>query len=175
MMRLVLVLALMAMAGNSEASRGGDILGDDNPYPLACFDFSGGWKSDSGEFLAIEQGQCEWLKIKATYDSQDAITTIVPDDKARKISGNRWVGEVRHRWNNKTYATVIETHRTMQFEDRVVTDLVLLEKVNDNLILESTYRTTEMNPGEKECNPEPQYSQKVFRLQTGAGRSGGYR
>jgi hypothetical protein len=166
----------MASAGVSEASRGGGgSLGDDNPYPLACFDFSGVWKSDSGEFLAIEQGQCEWLKIKATYDSQDVITTIVPDDKARKISGNRWVGEVRHRWNNKTYATMIETHRKMKYADRVVTDLVLLEKVNDNLILESTYRTTEMNPGEEQCTTEPRYTQRVFRLQPGAGRSGGYR
>lgn len=161
----LLVLPLVSQAGGT--------FGDEDPYPLACFDFSGNWKSDTGESLAIEQSECKWLKIKSKFDSQDAITTIVPDDKARKISGNRWTGEVRHRWNNKTYATTIETHRKIQFEDRVVTDLVLLEKVNDDLILESTYRTTE--PLDGNCTTGPEYSQRVFRLQPGAERSQGRR
>jgi hypothetical protein len=148
--------------------------GDEDPYPLACIDFSGNWASDEGDGLTITQGsQCRWLRLRSTYNSHDGATMILPDGKVRSISGAQWKGTVRHRWNNKSYATIIETYRTLYYPKKVVTELVLLEKVNDNLLLESIYRSTVVRQEDgKDCEAEPEYSQRVFRLQGAAGRSG---
>jgi hypothetical protein len=146
--------------------------GDEDPYPLACLDFSGHWKSDDGELLDIVQGNhCRWLELHSSFNSPDGatVTTIVPDDKDRAISGNQWKGMIRHRWNNKKFATAVETHRSLYYSDKTVTELVVLERVNENLLLESTYRKTvylangvDQSDTSKQ-QPNQEYSQRVFR------------
>lgn len=163
-------LALALLVSTAASAQIVEPFGDEDPYPLACFDFSGTWRADNGETLGIEQSKCRWLKVRSSFDSQDGVTTIVPDDKDRSISGLRWTGVERHRWNDKQFAKIIETHRTLYYEDRVVTELILLDKVNDHLLLESLYRTTEMTSDGKKCPPEREIFQKVYRLR-GANES----
>jgi hypothetical protein len=75
---------------------------------------------------------------------------------------------VRHRWNSKTTATIIETHRELVYADHTVEELVLLEKVNPDLLLESTYRTIKgLEPGKDGCSPRQEYEQRVFRRMSG--------
>jgi len=164
-MRKVIGLALLAaMSVGVSAWAGPGTLGDDSPYPLACMNFSGSWQSDNKEILHIEQGECKWLTIRTKVGPRDQATTIVPDDKARSISGSQWTGQVRHRWNSKTSATIIETHRELVYADHTVEELVLLEKVNPDLLLESTYRTVKsLEKGSEDCPPRQEYEQRVFR------------
>jgi hypothetical protein len=165
-MKAIFFLTLGFLGAGSAWAVGPGILGDDNPYPLACISFAGDWRSDNYEFLEIEQNGCEWLQIRALVGQNGgSTTTIVPDDKDRAISGAQWTGLVRHRWNSKTNATIIETHREMNYSDKRVEELVLLEKVNPDLLLESTYRTTKMRPrGKEDCPPQQETSQRMFRL-----------
>jgi hypothetical protein len=165
-MKALLLLTVGLMTAATSWAVGPGILGDDDPYPLACISFSGDWRSDSNEFLEIQQAGCKWLQIRALVGQNDgSTTTIVPDDKARAISGAQWTGLVRHRWNSKTNATIIETHREMNYSDKRVEELVLLEKVNPDLLLESTYRTTKVRPrGKEDSPPQQETSQRMFRL-----------
>lgn len=173
MKKLWLALALLAGLMNVSAWAGGtEILGDDDPYPLVCLNFSGEWRSDENEYLQIQQSGCRWLKVKASYDFQNGVTTIVPDDKSRIISGAEWKGTERHRWNNKNNATSIETHRYLHYPDKVVTELVMLEKANENLLLESTFRRIEPVPGQKVSPPREEYRQRFFRRDGGKGSAG---
>lgn len=133
--------------------------GEDGPFPLACIDLSGHWKSDAGATYEIAQKKCSQLKIVASVGSQAISTTIVPDNKSRNISGGQWTGVVRHRWNSKEYGTGIETYRTIFFSDSKITENVVLELVNDNLLLESVYRIVQTSDGKK----HPEYNQQVFR------------
>ena len=158
-----LVIGVLLAPGVMAGKGGG--LGDDTPYPLACVDFSGTWNSDEGEQLEIEQGgQCRWLRVRSSLDSQDGSVVIVPDDKIRYVDGGGWKGTIRHRWNSKKKATTIETYRSFQFSDHVVTEMVLLDKVNNDLLLETTFRKTEYVDC-RECVPEQERSQRFFRLQ----------
>lgn len=160
-MRFLLLLALVVPFNLAKATKG---FGDEDPFPLTCLDFSGSWKTDDGVGVFIEQGkQCNWLKVRGFLSPRDSAVTIVPDDRVRLISGSTWRGDVRYRWNNKSNATIIETRRNLSFSDSKtsITELILLEKVNDNLLLESIYRTvrdiTGKNPNRKE------YDQRVYR------------
>jgi hypothetical protein len=166
-MKKVTLLALLAAFGLGAATvalAGPGTLGDDNPYPLACMNFSGSWQSDSKEVLHIEQGDCKWLTIRTKIGPRDQATTIVPDDKSRSISGSQWTGQVRHRWNSKANATIIETHRELTYADHTVEELVLLEKVNPDILLESTYRTIKsLEQGKEDCAPRQEYEQRMFR------------
>lgn len=175
MKKLMWVVLWGALVVPSASWAGPGILGDDSPYPLACMNFTGQWKSDSDEFLDIRQGDCKWLTIRTKIGPRDHATTIVPDDKAREISGSQWTGHVRHRWNSKVNGTIIETHKELVYADKMVEELVLLEKVNPKLLLESTYRTIRVDAGGKEVSPPQQeYEQRVFRLQTMNGGGGGW-
>lgn len=166
-MKRVSWLALLAAVGlgaSASVWAGPGTFGDDDPYPLACMNLSGVWQSDSKEVLQIEQVDCKWLTIHTKVGPNDQATTIVPDDVSRMISGSKWTGHVRHRWNNKINATSIETHREMAYEDKDVQELILLEKVNPDLLLESTYRTIQLrNEGKEDCPPQQEYSQRFFR------------
>lgn len=153
----LLAISMMLSAGAAFAKPGP--MGDEDIYPIACVDFSGAWQGDTGPFLEIEQARCNWLRIRATVGSQDTSTTIIPDNKKRSITGNQWTGVIRHRWNTRNYGSVIETYKTMYFSDRRVTEVVLLEIVNGNLMLQSTYRKIVLDAG-KEYN---EYDQEVFR------------
>jgi len=155
---LLLIVAMLVIASGSVFAQPGP-LGDEDIYPISCVDFSGAWQGDTGPFLEIEQSKCNWLRIRATVGSQDTSTTIIPDNKRRSITGNQWTGVIRHRWNTRSYGSVIETYKTMYFSDRRVTEVVLLEIVNGNLMLQSTYRKVTPNSG-KEYN---EYDQEVFR------------
>jgi len=160
-MKWLLVLLMLPVVGVAS----GRSFGDEDPYPLRCEDFSGSWRSDEGEVMNIAQGnKCDWVKLRAALGSRDREITIVPDGKARVVSGNHWKGMVRYRWNDK--ANTIESHKTMEFSggQRVVTELVLLEKVNSDLVLESIYRSTR-NIGERQ--PKNEYFQNVFRRISG--------
>lgn len=135
--------------------------GDEDIYPIACVNFSGVWEADAGPIYQVEQKRCNWLRIHASVDSQDESRTIVPDNKVRSVSGSQWTGVIRHRWNNpRGYGSVVETYKTMYYQDRRVTEVVFLEIVNDSLLLESTYRTIELNAGGR---PRQEYAQRVFR------------
>ncbi|MFX6218450.1 hypothetical protein ABTF55_21875, partial [Acinetobacter baumannii] len=54
--------------------------GDEDPFPLACVDFSGSWKSDDGDKYAIAQKHCSEIRITASATGNDyrETLTIVP-------------------------------------------------------------------------------------------------
>ena len=158
----ILVLSLGLAAGFAQAQP--RIYGDEDPYPLVCLNFSGHWKSDSEEHLQIQQGECKWLKVRAGIDSQDSITTIVPDGKNRTIGSTQYTGFERHRWNSKEKGTSLETYRTLYYAHQTVEELVVLEMVNEDLLLETTYRSYDLTPPKKDrVSPKNEYSQRVFR------------
>ncbi|MCO5142839.1 MAG: hypothetical protein M9962_07100 [Oligoflexia bacterium] len=165
MKRLVVGLVLLsACAGGVYASSSKDfwIFGDEHIFPVTCYDFSGSWKSDADRRYNIEQRKCNWMKIEFSFGSHDGqTTTIVPDDKERRLIGSDWNGVVRHRWNSLTDARNIETYRKMDFKDRVVSEVIMLESVNGDLILESTYRTIEYK--DSTIKPRYEYNQQMFR------------
>lgn len=164
-MKWLLVLLMLPVVGVASGS-----LGDEDPYPLSCEDFSGSWRSDEGEVMDIAQGpKCDWVKLRAAIGPRDREVTIVPDGKPRVVSGTHWKGMVRYRWNDK--ANTIESHKTMEFSggQKAVTELVLLEKVNADLVLESIYRSTK-TIGQRQ--PKNEYFQNVFRRMGGPIRAG---
>jgi hypothetical protein len=156
--------ALLAAGLFSAAPERALARGDGDGFPLACVDFGGRWKSDSGTSFRVLQLGCEWLQFKVQLmgGSDEITTTIVPDNQARSIPGSPVCGVVRYRWNSLDSGTAIETHRKKYLFDRVVTELVTLEHVNDGLVLESTYRTIEFKSGEH-GPPQHEYKQEVFR------------
>lgn len=134
--------------------------GDGDPFPVACANFSGEWRSDKAQVYQVAQRDCSWIQIHKYGPSLDLQMTIVPDNVQRSISAQDFTGTVRHRWNSRTFGATVETHRTMEFSDRSVTEYVSLEEVNENLILENTYRVTDMKDGSA---PQNEYAQQVFR------------
>lgn len=140
-----------------------DTKGDEHPFPFSCFNFSGVWASETGDEYRIEQKECKRLDIARVYKNEHDVqkTTIVPDNRARKVSGEKWRGEVRHRWNAKQYGSTVETYRVKRYSDRDVSETVLLESVNSALILETVYRVNEENmPG---STPKTEHYQRIFR------------
>lgn len=136
------LLAVFLAISSAKASDLGPY-GDGHPIPWACVDFSGNWKSDDGKQLVIEQRKCSWLKMRTNYGLQEGTTVIVPDDKIRSFTESSFRGVVRYRWNSSDYGLVLETSRVICYENRTVNEYVTLERVgNDNLLLETTYRTT---------------------------------
>jgi hypothetical protein len=77
------------------------------------------------------------------------------------VQGTDFKETVRHRWNSLRFGAVVETHRKMIFTEKTVTEFVTLEEVNDNLILENTYRV--IASGETDGLPKYEYNQQVFR------------
>jgi hypothetical protein len=144
------------------------ITGDGDPFPVACSDFSGIWRSDQNQVYSVGQKGCEWLKIVKSDGGINFSVTIVPDGVSRSIYGTEWKGTVRHRWNSQRFGAVVETHRKMVFSAKTVTEFVTLEEVNDNLLLENTYRVIAQAEGEGQ--PKYEYSQQVFRRE-GAART----
>ncbi len=160
---ILAILIGFSVATVAEAKRPG-IAGDEDPYPWVCLNFTGNWKTDSEELLQIEQGECKWLKLRASFDSQDSVTTIVPDGKNRTIGSSLYTGFERHRWNSKEKGTSIETYRTLYYAHQTVEELVILEMVNTDLLLETTYRSYDLTPPKKDqVSPKNEYSQRVFR------------
>lgn len=139
--------------------------GDEDPFPLMCADFSGNWKSDQGERYTITQRQCAYLRVQM-YDGYDqAIQTIIPDNKIRADHGT----QVRHRWNAPTNATVLESHRTFLSNSRIkVTEITMFERASGDLLLQTTYRTIE-NLDTPNQAPRHEYDQMVFRRMGGGG------
>jgi hypothetical protein len=136
-------------------------VGDEDPFPLACVDFSGSWRSDNGDKYAIQQRHCSQIKIAASYegttDGRETMT-IVPDNRTRPgpVRGS----QIRHRWNSADQATVLETHRSYMEDGNAVTEVTTIERANDNLLLETTYRTIDSGNG---TPPRHEYDQQVFR------------
>jgi hypothetical protein len=136
-------------------------VGDEDPFPLACVDFSGSWRSDNGDKYAIQQHHCSQIKIAATYDGGDdgrETIMIVPDNRTRPgpVKGS----QIRHRWNSADEATVLETHRSYVQDGNAVTEVTTIERANDNLLLQTTYRTIDCGKGNP---PRHEYDQQVFR------------
>jgi hypothetical protein len=130
--------------------------GDGDPFPLMCADFSGNWKSDAGDRYDIAQRQCGYIRMQMSFGSQSEIMTIIPDNKTRNDRGS----SVRHRWNSPDNATVLETHRVyMADANTQVTEVTMFERANEDLLLETTYRTIEV----KGQPPRHDYNQTVFR------------
>ncbi len=136
--------------------------GDDNPYPLACASLAGSWQSDSGPRYVIDQRGCKWLQVQSIDGEENHTTTIVPDNKARMVYGSKQKELVRYRWNAHAFGSAVETHRTMTFPDRIIYEVVVIERVNAVLLLESTYQTTQSRVNPKDA-PEQKFSQRVFR------------
>lgn len=149
---------LPAFAGTVSGTKNGD--GD--PFPVACSDFSGSWRSDQKHTYVIGQKGCSWLQIRKTEGGENVSLTIVPDGIRRTAFGNEWTGTVRHRWNSVDFGAIVETHRTMVFSEKTVTEFVTLEEVNENLILENTYRVIQS----REEEPKYEYNQQVFRRES---------
>jgi len=160
--QLVLTLSLVS----APAFAGPGTYGDGDPFPVACSNFSGNWRSDQNQVYSVGQKGCEWLKIVKSDGASNYTTTIVPDNISRSIYGSEYTGTVRHRWNSRRFGAVVETNRTMVFASKLVTEFVTLEEVNDNLLLENTYRViaAEGSAGQ----PKYEYSQQVFRREGGA-------
>lgn len=155
---LLAVLAwIPAFAGQVSGTKGGD--GD--PFPVACSNFSGMWRSDQNHTYLIGQKSCSWLQIRKTEGGENVSLTIVPDGVRRTAFGAEWKGTVRHRWNSEDFGAVVETYRTMIFSEKTVTEFVTLEEVNENLILENTYRVIEGHGDGS--TPLYEYNQQVFR------------
>jgi hypothetical protein len=155
------LMASVAQGGKPDDVRRSD---DEDIFPISCYDFSGYWQADTGQTYTIEQRRCSWLRLSASLGSRGTTVTIVPDNRKRPFGGENFQGEVRYRWNAKKNARIVEAHRTMAYADRKVNELVMLEWVNENLILESTYRTIEAQ-GQNEP-PRHEYNQQVYRRAT---------
>ena len=142
-------------------------LGDGDPFPVACTNFSGEWRSDKAQVYNVQQHDCSWIQIHKSGSNFDYQSVIVPDGKARNISSNEYRGIESHRWNNhNNFGASVETHRTMDFNDHKVTEFVTLEEVNENLILENTYRVIDSSNPDGTAPPVPpqhEYAQQVFR------------
>jgi len=133
--------------------------GDGDPFPLSCVNFSGSWTADDHSIYEISQYACSRLRVTLQTGRLDTETTIIPDNKARPIHGGEWRGNVRHRWNSKKSATIIETYRYMQFADFAVHEVIFLEQVNSRMVLESIYRNITPKHGEV----KREYAQKIYR------------
>lgn len=159
------ILAVVAWGNATPAeAKAWKTYGDEDFFPVSCIDFSGHWTSDKGKNYNIEQRECKWLRIHAIFGTKDTSTTIVPDNKDRSISETDYSGVVRHRWNARNYGRMIETNRTLYFHDRTISELVILESVNQDLLLESTYRTITLTKPQKGVEPvRHEYDQQVFR------------
>lgn len=133
-------------------------VGDEDPFPLACVDFSGSWSSDEGDHYAIQQKHCSQIKIASSGPVDRETMTIVPDNRTRPgpVKGS----QIRHRWNSPDDATVLESHRTYSEEGAQITEVVTLERANDNLLLQTTYRTIDYGGS---TPPRHEYNQVVFR------------
>ncbi len=158
---LYMLLALCALPLDVDANW--RQAGDEDPFPLSCTNFSGHWRSDSNEYLEISQEGCSWLAIRSRYDSQEDATTIVPDNKDRDFTSGPWSGVVRYRWNSKKNATIIETHRTVYYGEIEKKEVVFLEQVNEDLLLESMFRTIKNENSGGGCPPKKEYEQRMFR------------
>lgn len=154
---LLALQAPAALAGDGYRYR--EMAGDEDPFPLMCADFSGGWKSDAGDRYSITQRQCNYLKLNMTFGSEQDVMTIIPDNKTRADRGS----QVRTRWNSPDNATVLETHRTyMDGPNTRVTEVIMLERASGDLLLETTYVTVE-NLAAPNQPPHREYHQVVFR------------
>lgn len=162
-----LLLAVLALSWvpsvHADFHAGPGILGDEDPFPLSCINFTGDWTADDGQEYLVDQQQCRMIQIHAGVSgAMNQTTTIVPDNKSRLIRGPEWKGFVRHRWNDKNYGSIIQSYKNMDYSDRSISEVLTLEIVNENLLLESTYRTIypDQGPARRE------YQQKVFRKAT---------
>lgn len=152
------VWSMSAMAGGPDYDGPG--VGED-PFPLMCTNFSGDWKSDSGNRYIIDQPDCSWLRIQMYSGSISDTLTIVPDNRLRP--GPKNSGTVRYRWNTLKNAKRIEGHFVSVLRDIRVTENSTLERASPNLMLLTVYRTIERVkvPGQK----RNEYRQEVFRRQ----------
>lgn len=160
--RWMVVLVLLGLAFSATITFADyGTFGDDDPFPVACINFSGTWRSDLGAEYIIGQTKCNRIRITVKLDSKDdAVTTIVPDNRTRKISGNAWKGSVRSKWNGKKRGTILETYRTIHFAEYTITEVIMLERVNDKLLLENVIRVIKM-AGDGE--PLREYGQHLYR------------
>lgn len=162
---LVLVLAVFSAylsgaqaAGPSQARAVALSVGDEDPFPLRCVDFSGKWRSDSGASYKIGQYRCKWLEIAMSFGAEQISLTIVPDNRVRTMPGIE--GKVRHRWNSPRYGSIIEAHMSFLEGTAHVSEVITYEMVTPNLLLETTYRTIECTGLSK---PRRETEQQVFR------------
>ncbi len=159
----IIILAILMVSSLAKAeSRGPSTMGDEDPFPLSCVNFSGDWVADDSSTYDITQRSCIRLRVSMQLSEANYVTrqmTIVPDNKMRAIRGNEFSGNVRHRWNAKKNASMIETYRYMKYDGKEVYEVVLLELVNSGMALESTYRTIMPSRGEV----KREYNQKIFR------------
>lgn len=147
-----------ALAGK-DSNRG---FGDEHPIPWACVNFEGQWKADNGRAVNISQRKCSWLKMTLGVGYEDSSIIIVPDDKVRNFVDNEndVKGSARYRWNSEKYGSVLETYRELFFGNRHIMEFVTLEQVNENLLLESTYRVITVGDSDR---PRTETKQVVLR------------
>jgi len=133
-------------------------VGDEDPFPLACVDFSGSWKSDAGDNYAIQQKQCSQIKIAMSSPKDRETMTIVPDNRTRP--GPLKGSQIRHSWNSSDNATVLEIHRTYSQNGAQITEVITFEQASDKLLLQTRYRTIDFGGS---MPPKHEYDQMVFR------------
>jgi hypothetical protein len=159
-LRLWLGLALL-LSGASAFAYGNPspIVGDEDPFPLMCTNFSGDWKSDCGDHTVIQQRECSFLKMQTNKGSDTEVFDIIPDNKTRADRGS----EVRNRWNSPDNATVLETHRVfMKDIGTRITVETTFERASEGMLLETTYTTVE-HLNQPNMPPQHEYNQVIFR------------
>lgn len=161
----ILGLALLLAPENLNAK---PRAGDGDPFPLQCVDFSGIWASDGGTRYTISQTDCKFIRINMLWRNYGEDTvSIVPDNVNRAIPG-RDRSAVRHRWNSARVGSILESHLSYSQARKRISEVVMYERANANLLLETTYTTIEHMDGTGLV--ERGYEQQVFRRIAYAGR-----
>lgn len=166
MRRLGGVFGILALLWATSASAGGrgeyschkPVVGDEDPFPLRCTSFSGIWRADSGETSYIQQRGCDWLRVEMFWGSEKGVQTIVPDNCLRSEGPG---GQVRHRWNDHQYGSVLESHRLFADARCRTKEVSLLESASDNIMLLTIYRDVECPASSGKVRHE--YEQHIFR------------
>lgn len=161
----LLCAAIPAMASGPTSA------GED-PFPLfpsRCVSFAGQWRAADGDVYVIQQRECGWIKMQKFGGKGNETLTIVPDNRDRPLFQKG--GTIRHHWNSSRlgFGQSIETRRVITLADTQITEITTVEQANENLLLLTTYRTTERlkRPGK----PERKYSQKQLSRVSGQGLS----
>lgn len=154
-------VALVGMFWALGAQGGFGPLGDEDPFPLSCFNFTGVWVADNMDSYVMDQLHCSKLTLLAVNSSGQTLfkNTIVPDNKVRKVKGSDWTGTARHRWLGRNYGATIESVREVRQGSSLIQEVVQIESVSPGMMLESVYRKIQPTNGEAFF----ENGQRVFR------------
>jgi len=137
------------------------IVGDGDPFPLQCVDFTGHWRADNGTRYNIAQTNCKRLKIIMLWKNQaEGSFSLVPDNLSRTIPGKQ-KSAIRNRWNSSRMGSVLESRRTYVENGNKISEVVIYERASEGLLLETVYSKIESLSNPEEVVRD--YKQQVFR------------